>query len=246
MEIRGLSEAERLDLLMSVGTHKATRRLSPWQVARLVNRARDFQPLEVIAESLSLKDPGMLRKFLALLGLPEEVQPLVTWGSQSGFLSFSSASELSRLTNVIPRESLLQLSCAAIEHQLSKNEIQAVIQRKIRGGVDVSTAMSEIINLRPIVERQYVFIAKVPDALRVISDLDARRAMARQGLARSFGASSVLAVSVSERTITFVLAADKDGAPPGHAKSIDSESIGHFLEKVFSSGSDASNGAGNS
>lgn len=246
MGIRGLSDTEHLDLLMSVGTHKASRRLGPWQVARLVNRARELQPLEAIADALSLKDPGMLRKFLALLDLPEEVQPLITWGSQPGFLSFSSASELSRLTSTIPRESLLKLSCAAIEGRLSKSEIQAVVQRTIRGGVDASTAMSEIINLRPIVERQYVFIAKLPNLLREISDFDARRALARQRLARSFGASSVLAVSVSERTITFVLAADKDGAPPGDAKSINAGSIGNFLDGVFSGRSDASDGSSNS
>jgi hypothetical protein len=233
MSIAGLTDNESTDLIMSVGTHQSKRRIGPVQVAQLLERASRFQSLESIASALSLRDATLPKKFVSLLALPEEIRSLVSWGSAPGFISFSSASEIARAKRNLTEEALLVLSCVVLEHGLSKTELQAIVQRISRGHVPLREAVQEILAMRPVVERQYVFMTSTPPAIRDSESVELGRIKARQHLASAIGARNLLSVSVTPKTLTFVVLGDSDGHPPPPLRGITSESLKQFVESVF-------------
>ena len=156
-----LSSDERRDLILSIGTHKKNRRLSPIQVAQLLNRLYQIQgiSLKEIAQELELKDSSILHRFLSLLSLPPEIQPLVNWGTSPGYLSFSVASEISRTKD---SEKINVLAKDALENQRSKEEVRAIIQCNLRGGVSLKECIKTIDSTRTKVVHHYVFLGKLP------------------------------------------------------------------------------------
>lgn len=233
MSLAGLTDSESTDLIMSVGTHQAKRRISPIQVAQLIEKASGLQSLESIARAVSLRDTTLLKKFISLLALPEETRSLVTWGSTRGFIPFSSASEIARIAKKIAAEELLALSCTVLEHGLTKTELQAVVQRVSRGQVPLDNAVQEILAMRPVIERQYVFMTSTPLVIRDSESLEHGRIKARQLLAGAIGASNLLSVSVTPKTLTFVVLGDSDGHPPAPLRGVTSESLKQFIEGIF-------------
>ncbi|MEH2295051.1 hypothetical protein [Nostoc sp.] len=156
-----LSSEERRDLILSIGTHKKNRRLSPIQVAQLLNRLYQIQEISLnqIAQELELKDSSILRRFLLLLSLPPEIQPLVNWGTSPGYLSFSVASEISRVKE---SENINILAKDALENQRSKEEVRAILQCNLRGGGSLTHCIETIDSTRTKVIHHYVFLGKLP------------------------------------------------------------------------------------
>lgn len=156
-----LSSDERRDLILSIGTHKKNRRLSPIQVAQLLNRLYQIQgiSLKQIAQELELRDSSILHRFLSLLSLPPEIQPLVNWGTSPGYLSFSVASEISRAKEP---EKINLLAKDALENQRSKEEVRAILQCNLRGGGSLTHCIETIDSTRPKVIHHYVFLGQLP------------------------------------------------------------------------------------
>jgi hypothetical protein len=155
-----LSSDERRDLILSVGTHKRKRRLSPIQIAKLVDRLYKIQgiSLELIAMELSLKSSYSLKKFISLLSLPLELQPLITWGASPGYLSFSVAHEISKVKD---NDKILILSKDAIENQRTSEEVRAIIQCNKRKGGSISQCIEQIEAIQGKVVQHYVFLGQI-------------------------------------------------------------------------------------
>ena len=193
-----LTPSEKQDLVMSVGVHRRSRRISPCKVAQLLKKASAQQSLREIARDVDLRDDTVLRRLLSLLKLPPEVQALISWGKTPGTISFSVASEVARL---VADEEIEQLAAAGIEHRLSKEEVRGIIQRKRRANVSLDRAVEDVLKLRPVVERQYLFLGLLSDD---VNEEKARRNI-RQRLSSLLGSRNVLAVKCRNHRFSIVL-----------------------------------------
>ena len=199
--LASLTAVERQALIMSVGVHVKRRRADPMRLARLLRKAHATgETLDEIADHVNLSGPTVLRKLLSLNKLPADVQNLIEWGSNDTGVSFSVAAEIARASTDADRRRLAQ---AAIEHRLSRSEVQAIVQRSILKGCDVRHATEEILRLRPEVEQRYLLIGlldgQVPD--------DAARKNIRRSLAKLVGQDNVLAVRCGDGRFSVVLSA---------------------------------------
>lgn len=183
---------------MSVGVHRRSRRTSPCRVAQLLEKASSQQSLREIARDVDLRDETVLRRLLSLLKLPPEVQALVSWGKAPGTISFSVASEIARLVTV---EEIEQLAAAGVDYRLSKEEVRGIIQRKRRANVPLAQALNDVLKLRPVVERQHLFLGLLSDDM---NEEEARRNI-RQRLSSLLGARNVLAVKCRNHKFSIVL-----------------------------------------
>ncbi len=90
MGIDTLTNEERRQLLLSVGTHRGQRPLSPFEVAELFARAiSKGATLAECAAAASLEGTTWVSRFLRLLKLPSTVTHLVDWGGGSGTIGLN-------------------------------------------------------------------------------------------------------------------------------------------------------------
>ena len=159
---RGLSAEELALLRMSVGygRHQRGRPLSPVEVGRLLRRAeQEGASRAEIARKVELDGSGVGR-FLRLLRLPLEVQDWVDWGSGRDFVGFTSASELVRLPD---GEEHRIVADAILSERLTSKEVRQVVQLRVRSGRAVRGCVKEVVGMRPVVEKRYVFMGAVVD-----------------------------------------------------------------------------------
>ena len=159
---KALSPQERQGLLLSVGTHRGRRRLSPVEVARL------FEKILAAGGSLSdcasagrFEGTTMVTRFLRLLKLPESIRHLVDWGNAPGTLGFSVAYELARLDDEVDEEKVVQ---SVLKCRLTGTEARQVVQLRNRSKRTVEECLNEVVGMRPHVEHRYVYIGAVTDA----------------------------------------------------------------------------------
>ena len=193
--LKGLSVLElgRLRVSVGYGTHKKGRPLSPVEVAELVDRARaSGNTMAECAREIRIDESG-LGRFLRLLELPEDLRHLVDWGSERGVLGYSRAVELVRIRNT---DDMRAVANAALERGLNSKETRQVAQLLERSGRPPDEAIREVLDMRPVIERRYVFIGSVIGeslsaalAKRTQRERGALldRAMARLGLAGASG-----------------------------------------------------------
>ena len=158
--LKGLSALElgRLRISVGYGTHKKGRPLTPIEVAELIDRAHAAgNSLGECARHIRIDETGIGR-FLRLLELPKEIRHLVDWGSANGVLGFSRAVELLRIRN---SDHLHTVAKAVLEHGLNSKETRQVAQLLDRSDRTPQDVLNEVIGMRPIVERRYVFIGSV-------------------------------------------------------------------------------------
>jgi len=146
------------DLILSVGTHRGHRPLSPIQVARVMSEllSEGSTPL-TIARLAHLEGPTMVGRFLNLLRLTDNVQLLVDWGQGPSAISFSLAQQLAAVAPAA-QEDVVR---AALEHRLTSKEVQQLLQVVRRSGKPAQAALESVLQLRPRVERLYLFIGAV-------------------------------------------------------------------------------------
>ena len=158
--LNGLSALElgRLRVSVGYGTHKIGRPLTPVEVAELIDRARSSgNSLGDCAREIRIDETGLSR-FLRLLNLPEDVRHLVDWGGGNGVLGFSQAVELLRIRN---SDDLRTIATAVLEHDLNSKETRQVAQLLERSGRPPEDVVNEVIGMRSVIERRYVFIGSV-------------------------------------------------------------------------------------
>ncbi len=160
MAHEALSKEERQKLLLSVGTHRGQRPLSPVEVAQLFSRMLAAgQTLADCARASNLEGTTWVSRFLRLLDLPDSVRHLVDWGSNVGSVTFSSATEIARLEG---NEKDL-LAQGALLHRLSGVEVRQVVQLRKRSNRSLQACIDEVIGMRPTVERRYLYMGAITD-----------------------------------------------------------------------------------
>ena len=158
--LNGLSALElgRLRVSVGYGTHKKGRPLSPVEVAELVDRARaSGNTLAECAREIRIDESGLLR-FLRLLELPADLRHLVDWGGGRGVLGFSGAVELVRIGDI---DAMAIVAKAVLKSGLSSKETRQVVQLLERSNRQPDEVIREVLGMRPVVERRYVFIGSV-------------------------------------------------------------------------------------
>lgn len=186
--MRGISTDIQKKLLLSVGSHRAARPLTPVEVAQAVQASLDAgSTLQEIAEFLHLESTSELTKFVRLLRLSTDVRHLVDWGRPKSAIGFTVASEVARLD--APDEQM-QLCKAALEHGIGRSEMQQLLQLHQRSGRSIEDCVAEILRLRPRVQRIHVLIGAVtsPDVcqrLAAISQAD-RDVVMRSAVKKAF------------------------------------------------------------
>jgi len=166
-----LSNDEWRDLKLSVGTHKSSRRLNPIEVAKLIKKLRDKNvPYEFIKDELILRDVTVIKRFEILLeSLPEKYHNKISFGRKNGYIPFTTAAFLTRLES---RSEIDLLYNEISTKNLTKNEIQQIIELKKRSDMNISECIEEILKSRLIVEKRNMLIGKIYEdkITSVISD----------------------------------------------------------------------------
>ena len=147
---------------MSVGYGRAkTRRpFSPVEVAEHLERARrEGLSARACAELIGIDVTGVGR-FLRLLELPQETRHLVDWGSRTGFIAFSAATELLRLPSAEDRRLLAH---EAVRAKLNSKELRQVGQLRIRSGRPIRECVDEVLGMRPTYKVTHVFVGSLRD-----------------------------------------------------------------------------------
>ena len=177
-----LAPHERQALLLSVGTHLNKRSLSPVEVAYLFAKVVDSGgSLGDCARAARFKGTTMVVRFLHLLKLPESVRHLVDWGGVAGTIGMSIGAEIARMDDDAEEELLVR---DALAHRLSGSEVRQVVQLRKRTGRSLGKCVSEVVGMRPRVERRYVYIGAVTDA-EMRTSLEIMTQVARDALLTS-------------------------------------------------------------
>lgn len=162
MILPGLTPEEQRALILSVGTHKRRRELSPVEVGRLMSKAKTCgASAREIAEACHLTDTSMVSRFLRLLALPELAQTWVAWEPNESQVSLSTAQEIARIAGA---ESQLRMATLVLEHRLTSKEAGHAVMRIQRAREDPDTAVAAVVKLRPTIRKRYVFVASVTDS----------------------------------------------------------------------------------
>ena len=159
--MNGLTVQEYQELILSVGTHRKTRRLSPLEVALLLHKAiAAGETRHSCSETLGV-GTTQVSTFLKLLSVSTEIQHLADWrGSKSASISFSTLAELSRLR---PPDQL-QAAQSVLRHGLTWKEVIQLVQISDRSGKKIEECISEVLKLRPQIETRHLFIGAITSA----------------------------------------------------------------------------------
>lgn len=224
--MKGLSPDEIRQLILSVGTHRSKRPLSPVEVAHLMQAALDAGEKRTdIADKLHLEDPSIIGRFIRLLSLPLQVQQLIGWGSDPATVSFTAAAAIAQLDS--SREQI-ELAKTVLENRFNKSETAQIVQIRHRSNKLLEDCIKTVLNQRPIIERRHVIIGelrsdKLRDKLRQISELE-RNNLLKSTLKRSVPNIPPLGTKLSSRY--FLLVGDDrfhsvvSSLPGGFEKSI--------------------------
>lgn len=156
--MKGLSPEETRDLIISVGTHRSNRRLQPSQVSMLLNNAIESgETIGSISDQLNLSN-SVIRSFLSLSKLPENIQSLIGWGSKATSIAFSSAIEISRLDTPHEMEALAK---HILEMGLSLKDVTQIVQIYKRSDKDIDESVETVLNLQVEYEKRHLIIGEI-------------------------------------------------------------------------------------
>lgn len=170
--MQGISTDTQRKLLLSVGSHRSKRPLSPVEVGEAVQALVDAgSSLGEVAESLHLEDTSVLTKFLRLVRLTPEIRHVVDWGRSSSTIGFTAASEIGKLSDPVEQAQLCQ---AALAHQMGSGEVKQVVQLHNRSKRAVNACIDEILRLRPEVQRFHVLLGAIrsPEVRARLAELE--------------------------------------------------------------------------
>ena len=156
--IGGLSHTELQSLILSVGTHRGHRRLSPMEVATLLRQAMEAgTSRQALSESLKISETQVSR-FIRLFDLEPELRDLADWGSgNAATIPFSSLLEIVRLA---PSQQF-EVVESALTHKLTKAEFRQISQISERSGQHITDCIADVIERRPQVQVQFVLIGSI-------------------------------------------------------------------------------------
>jgi hypothetical protein len=152
-------------LIMSVGTHRRSRPLSPVEAAEgLATLEAGGMPTQELARMLQLEGTSMLGRFARLRRLSSGVRHLVDWRGGKSAISFSAATEMARLSTADQDE----LARAVLEKSMTKSEVIQVVQLRQRSHRPLPECIEQVVRMRPRITYREVFIGAITDdAVRI-------------------------------------------------------------------------------
>lgn len=186
--MKGLSAREHQSLILSVGTHATSRRLSPLEVSALISKAiRSGMTRSQCADALRVK-ADQISRFLRLLKLNPEVSRLAGWGRKDkDSIPFTTLTYLDRLSS----DDQFSVAEAALTHRLTKEEVKQIVQIAVRSGDSAREATQKVLQLRPQVEERHAYlgIIRSRELQRSIETLneEQRRALIQRALSTVLG-----------------------------------------------------------
>ena len=156
--ICGLSQTELQSLILSVGTHRGRRRLSPMEVAALLRQAMEAgTSRQAVSDSLNISEIQVAR-FIRLFDLEPELRDLADWGrGNTATIPFSSLLEITRLS---PSQQI-EVAASALAHKFTKVEFRQISQISERSGWQIAECIANVMERRPQVQRQFVLIGSI-------------------------------------------------------------------------------------
>ena len=156
--ICGLSQTELQSLILSVGTHRGRRRLSPIEVATLLRQAMEAgASRQALSDSLKISEIQVSR-FIKLFDLAPELRDLADWGrGNAATIPFSSLFEITRLD---PSQQI-EVAASALAHNLTKAEFRQISQIAQRSGRHITDCIANVVERRPQVQTQFVLIGSI-------------------------------------------------------------------------------------
>lgn len=161
--LSGLNALELGRLRMSVGygTHKKGRPLSPIEVGTLLRKSLDQGvSLQDCAKAIQLSGTGHIGRFLRILDLPDDLRHLVDWGAGKDFVGFTAAVELAKVGDVKDQRVIAD---AILSSGLNSREVRQIAQLRKRSGRTVEACIDEVLSMRPVIEKHYVFVGSVEE-----------------------------------------------------------------------------------
>lgn len=156
--MRGLSPEIQRNLILSVGTHRTRRPLSPVEVAEAIETSlASGSTVQELAIELQL-DPTMVPRFPRLLKLPPEIRHLVDWGQGQSCLSFTAASHIVRLASTKEQQEVAE---AALKHGLGKVATIQIVEIRERSGKPIAECIGDVLRMRPQIERRHLLIGAI-------------------------------------------------------------------------------------
>ena len=158
--LAGLTQMELGRLRMSVGYggQKKGRPLSPVEVGLYFRRAREAgATLSDCTVAAKLDKTGVTR-FLRIADFPTNLQHMIDWGAPKNAIGFSTVLELTRFEDVGDQKVVGE---AILLNKLTSREVRQIVQLHKRSGRLVEECIKEVLGMRPIIERRYVFIGTI-------------------------------------------------------------------------------------
>ena len=153
-----LNPTELRDLMLSVGTHRGNRRLSPVEVAKSIEKMLRSNPdRQNCAERLGIS-LTQVSSFLKLLLLDTKIQHLADWrGAKNASIPFSTLSEIARLESFEQN----QVVQAILRHHLKWKEVVQTVQIRERSNDPIGVCIENVLALRQDVETQHLFVGRI-------------------------------------------------------------------------------------
>ena len=110
---------------------------------------------------------------------------MIDWGSGKDFVGFSAAFETTTLTDADDQRALV---AAILASNLNSKEVRQIAQLRRRSGRSIEECTQEVLGMRPVVIRRYVFIGSVaPDSVEELRALaqSVRDSMLAAGIDKS-------------------------------------------------------------
>ena len=158
--VQELSPELKRDLILSLGTHRTERRLSPIEVAEIIdtvlNKGGSFSD---IAALVRFDSTSTLREIHRLLAINPGIQHLVGWGKPTpSTLPMKSASQVARLGSGGDQVAAAE---ATLLHRLTSEETRQLVEKKLRSDDPIGECISGVLRLRPTIDRRYLFVGAI-------------------------------------------------------------------------------------
>ena len=155
-----ISPDERKNLILTLGTHRKTRRLSPVEAAQIIDKAISGGMSREDVASLCLVSVDMVMKIRKLVTLTPGVRHMIEWGGGPSTVSPSVGTEIARLVDSSHQEQLCALS---LQWKLIKREVLAIIDFVNRLGLSVDNAVERVVSQRTVKKQLYVVVGALLD-----------------------------------------------------------------------------------
>jgi len=157
--MKGLPPKTQKNLILSVGTQRSIRPLTPVEVAEAIEISlASGSSIKELASELDV-DTSMLGYFRRLLKLSPEVRYLVDWKKTGKLLlNTETASLIARLSAIEEQQKVAE---AFFRNNLAREEVRQIVQLRERSDKTISDCISEVLQMRPNIVKRYILIGAI-------------------------------------------------------------------------------------